>query len=300
MFVMPNTLARWGGVAAVFALSACAPAASDEQNDERPVVLSTFTVTADIVQAVGGDAVRVESLLPLGAEVHGYEPTPGDLRRAADADLVIDNGLGLEAWFEQFMRRLDVPRVAAAEDVEPIAIEGTDEPNPHAWMSPRESSDYVDTIERALVDLVPEAREGIEARADGYRAELAAIEERLVEAAAEVPAERRILVTCEGAFSYLARDAELQEAYLWPVNSEHQVTPRRAAELDDLLTRKDVPAVFCESTVSSQTMRQLADATGTPFGGTLYVDSLSTSGGPVPSHLELVRHAADLIVEVLR
>ena len=299
MFAMPNTL-RWGGLAAALVLSACAPAVSGEPADERPVVLSTFTVTADMIEAVGGDAVRVESLLPLGAEVHGYEPTPGDLRRAADADLVIDNGLGLEAWFEQFMQRLDVPRVAAAEGIEPIAIDGTDEPNPHAWMSPRESADYVDTIERALIDLVPEARKEITVRADGYRAELAAIERRLVEAAAEVPVERRILVTCEGAFSYLARDAGLQEAYLWPVNSEHQVTPRRAAALDDLLTRRDVPAVFCEATVSSQTMRQLAAATGTPFGGTLYVDSLSTADGPVPSHLELVRHAADLIAEVLR
>ncbi len=296
---MPNIL-RWAALGMVVAVSACAPAASEDAADDRPVVLSTFTVTADMVRVVGGDAVRVESLLPIGAEVHGYEPTPGDLRRAADADLVIDNGLGLEAWFEQFMRRLDVPRVAAAEGIDAIMIDGTDEPNPHAWMSPRDSTRYVDRIEEALVDLVPEARGDIVARADRYRADLAALEGRLREAAAEVPVERRLLVTCEGAFSYLARDAGLEEAYLWPVNSEHQVTPRRAADLDDLLERREVPAVFCESTVSSQTMRQLAGATDTPFGGTLYVDSLSGPDGPVPSHLDLLGHAVDLIVDALR
>ena len=120
-------------------LTACGGGAASEAGDGKPVVLTTFTVLADIAQNVAGDKLAVESITKAGAEIHGYEPTPGDIRKAAKADLILDNGLNLEAWFGQFVEGLDVPHAVVSDGVEVMSIsedsyEG--KPNPHAWMSP--------------------------------------------------------------------------------------------------------------------------------------------------------------------
>lgn len=107
------------------------------------------------------------------------------------------------------------------------------------------------------------------------------------------------LVTCEGAFSYLTRDAGLSERYIWPVNAEQQATPKQVSATIDYVRANQVPAVFCESTVSNKPMKQVASATGARFGGTLYVDSLSEANGPVPTYLDLIRHDTRTIVSGL-
>ncbi|RLV54545.1 metal ABC transporter substrate-binding protein [Aeromicrobium phragmitis] len=285
---MPNIRSIGAIVTGAALLAACTPAPAEV--DERPYVVATFTVVADMAREIGGDAVRVESLIRPGAEVHGYEPTPGDLRRADAADLLIDNGLGLEAWFGQFTQRLDVPRVVVSRDTDPLPIVDSEHANPHAWMSPREAQRYVDVLEEALIDLAPDAADEIAARADDYRTELSAIETELLDALASLPPERRVLVTCEGAFSYLARDAGLDEVFLWPVNAEQQTTPQGVLAVAQAVEERGVPAVFCESTVSDRTMREIAEEAGTRFAGTLYVDSVSAADGPVPTYLDLLRH----------
>lgn len=279
-------------MSAALALAGCG---SSRIEDERPLVLTTFTVLADMAREVAGDNVRVESITKIGAEVHGYEPTPGDIRHAADADLILDNGLGLEAWFEQFIAQADAPRVTLSTGIEPIPIAGSDLPNPHAWMSARGAERYVDAISAALSDLVPEHAADFTANAAAYKAEIAAVHVELLAALAAIPVSQRVLVTCEGAFSYLARDAGLVEQYLWPVNAESQATPQQIAATIALVNERQVPAVFCESTVSDRAMQQVVSATDAGFGGILYVDSLSETTGPVPTYLDLLRHAAQTI-----
>lgn len=266
-------------------------------SDSRPVVLTTFTVLADLAGEVAGDRLRVESITKIGAEIHGYEPTPGDLRRAADADLILDNGLGLEAWFERFVAELDVPHVVLSAGLDPIGIEGDPaHPNPHAWMSPAGGAHYARAAAEAFADLDPAGASEYRANAETLAAELATLGAELRTAVATIPPERRVLVTCEGAFSYLARDAGLEEAYVWPVNAEQQATPRRVARVIDLVREREVPAVFCESTVSAEPMERVAESSGTRVAGTLYVDSLSAPDGPVPTYLDLLRHDVDVIV----
>jgi manganese transport system substrate-binding protein len=279
-------------------LAGCSTLPGDD-DDGRPVVLTTFTVLADIARNVAGDRLRVESITKVGAEIHGYEPTPRDVANASDADLVLDNGLGLEAWFERFVAEADVPRVVLTESVEVIDITGdayAGHPNPHAWMSPLNVILYVDTMIDAFSDLDPEGAEEYEANGAAYQEELRTIHEELVTALDSVPADQRVLVTCEGAFSYLARDAGLTEAYIWPVNAEQQATPQQITAAIELVGSRDVPAVFCESTVGDGPMQQVVEATGAAFGGILYVDSLSEPDGPVPSYLDLLRYDVDLIV----
>lgn len=279
-------------------LSGCSGPDTGE-DDGRPLVLTTFTVLADIAQNVAGEHLRVESITKPGAEIHGYEPTPGDIRDAADADLILDNGLNLEVWFGQFVETIDVPHVVVSDDVDVIDITGdayAGKPNPHAWMSPANAQLYVDSMAKAFADLDPEHADDYAANADAYKADLQQVQDDLISALSDLPENQRALVTCEGAFSYLARDAGLTEAYIWPVNAEQQATPQQIAQVIEFVDDNDVPAVFCESTVSDKPMQQVVEATDAEFGGILYVDSLSEADGPVPTYLDLIRHDADTIV----
>ncbi|MET4137235.1 metal ABC transporter substrate-binding protein [Pseudarthrobacter sp. PvP090] len=284
------------------ACGAAIPGQGPGSADDKPVVLTTFTVLADVAQNVAGDKLQVESITKVGAEIHGYEPTPGDIRKASKADLILDNGLNLEAWFAQFVEGLDVPHAVVSEGVEVLSIsedsyEG--KPNPHAWMSPVNVQLYVDNMVKAFSKLDPENAAVFEANGAAYKAQLQSVKDEMVQKLATVPEAQRALVSCEGAFSYLARDAGLREVYIWAVNAEQQATPQQITKAIEFVKANNVPAVFCESTVSDAPMRQVVGATGSAFGGVLYVDSLSESDGPVPTYLDLIRHDSKLITEGL-
>ncbi|MGK7939408.1 MAG: metal ABC transporter substrate-binding protein, partial [Crocosphaera sp.] len=271
--------------------------AADNQGKKK--VLTTFTVLADIAQNVAGDELDVQSITRIGAEIHGYEPTPSDITKAQDADLILYNGMNLERWFEQFLGNVkDVPSLLLTEGIEPIPIaEGpyTDKPNPHAWMSPRNALIYVENIRQGFVELDPDNAETYNANAAAYSEKLKAIDEELQRDLEQVPASQRYLVSCEGAFSYLARDYNLKEIYIWPINAEQQFTPKQVKTVIDKVKTNNVPTVFCESTVSDEGQKQVAKTAGARFGGNLYVDSLSTEEGPVPTFLDLLEYDARVI-----
>ena len=283
-------------------LSACHSAGRaprEPASDARPIVLTTFTVLADMARQVAGDRLQVRSIVKPGAEIHGYEPTPSDLERASSADLVVENGLGLELWADRFLNAAgDVPRLTLSKGMEPLLIQGdayAGKPNPHAWMSPQRAMAYVDQLVTGFSALDPAGAASYQRNGAAYKTQLQQLDRDLRADLAAIPTQHRVLVSCEGAFSYLAHDYGLEEAYLWPVNAESQVTPRRMAQLITTLKQRQVPAIFCESTVSDKAQRQVAKAAGTRFGGTFYVDSLSGPNGPAATLLELQRHNVDLI-----
>ena len=265
----------------------------------RPVVLTTFTVLADLARNVAGDRLDVRSIVKEGAEIHGYQPTPSDIQRASGADLVVENGLGLELWARRFTAAAgDIPTVTLSDGMEPLLITEdayAGKPNPHAWMSPKRAMAYVDRLEQAFIALDPDGADVYAANAADYRTQLEQLDQELREDLASIPKEHRILVSCEGAFSYLANDYGLEEAYLWPVNAESQITPKRMARLIETVRERGVPSIFCESTVSDKAQREVAAASGARFAGTFYVDSLSKSDGPAATLLDLQRHNVKLI-----
>ncbi|MXW40138.1 MAG: metal ABC transporter substrate-binding protein [Synechococcus sp. SB0668_bin_15] len=266
-----------------------------QQDTSRPKVLASFTILADMAQAVAGDHLEVTSLVKLGAEVHSYEPTPSDLRQAAGAVLIVDNGLNMESWRERFYVNLPdhIPRVTLTQGIEPLSIDDVavaGRPNPHAWMSPRLAMVYVENLRQAFTKIAPEHGEDFAASAAAYNRKLLQLDKELRQTVARLPKERRLLVTCEGAFSYLARDYGLDEAYLWPVNGDSEVTAQRLAGVVRLVEERQLPAVFCESTVNSAAQEEVAATTGARLAGVLYVDSLSGPQGPAPTLLELQRH----------
>ena len=277
--------------------------ASDPAAAERLKAVTTFTVIADMARNVAGEAADVESITKPGAEIHGYEPTPGDILRAQGATLILWNGLNLEVWFEQFFRHLEgVESVVVSKGVEPIGIaEGpyTGKPNPHAWMSPDNAMIYVDNIRDAFVVADPANAETYKANAEAYKARIKAAIAPLRDRIAQVPESDRWLVSSEGAFSYLARDLGLKELYLWPINADQQGTPRQVRKVIDAVREHAIKAVFSESTISPKPAEQVARETGARYGGVLYVDSLSEADGPVPTYLDLLAVTTETIAKGL-
>jgi manganese/iron transport system substrate-binding protein len=270
---------------------------------EKKRIITTFTIIQDMAQSVAGDAAIVESITKPGAEIHGYEPTPRDIVKAQQADLVLWNGLNLERWFERFFSNLkDVPGVVLSEGIEPMGIEDgpyTGKPNPHAWMSPRNARIYVENIRRALVEIDPTNAATYNANAAAYSARFVELENYLRTELEKIPAEQRWLVTSEGAFPYLARDFGLKELYLWAMNADQQGTPQQVRRVIDGVRTHRIPAVFSESTVSDRPAKQVARETGARYGGVLYVDSLTTARGPAPTYLRLMEYNAQTIVRGL-
>ena len=274
---------------------------SASADEKKFKVVTTFTVIQDIAQNVAGDAAVVESITKVGAEIHEYDPTPKDITKALSADLVLWNGLNLELWFKRFFEDIkDVPSVVVTEGIDPMPIqEGSykGNPNPHAWMSPTLALTYIENIRAAFVKYDPKNAEIYNKNAADYVAKIKALDAPLRERLAKIPESQRWLVTSEGAFSYLARDYNLKEAYLWPINAEQQGTPKQVKSLIDLVRANNIPVLFSESTISDKPAKQVSKETGAKYGGVLYVDSLSTQDGPVPTYIDLLKVTVETIAK---
>ncbi|KXG83929.1 metal ABC transporter substrate-binding protein [Agrobacterium bohemicum] len=270
---------------------------------EKPKVVTTFTIIADMARNVAGDAAEVDSITKAGAEIHNYQPTPRDILKARNADLVLWNGLNLELWFQKFLANLaDVPNVTVSDGVQPMSISGgayQGKPNPHAWMSPDNALIYVENIRKALAQIDPDHADIYAANAKAYSDKIKQEIQPMRDAIAALPEDKRWLVTSEGAFSYLARDFGLKELFLWPVNADSQGTPQQVRGVIDAMRAHNIQVIFSESTVSPDPAKQVAKETGAAYGGILYVDSLSEADGPVPTYLDLLRVTTETIVKGL-
>ncbi len=312
-----NTKSKLGSIALILLLgSACSPVKTTitptaenttqnpAQNQDKKIILTTFTIIADMAQQVAGDRAIVQSLTKTGAEIHGYEPTPSDLQRAQQADLILDNGLNLERWAEKFYGNLkNVPRITLSQGVDVVNISQDNyagKPNPHAWMSPKAALIYVENIRKALGDLDPINASIYDRNAAAYGEKITALDRQLRETIATVPPEKRFIVSCEGAFSYIAKDYGLKELYLWAVNSDQQATPKQIQKVIEQVKSQQIPAIFCESTVSADAQKQVARETGAKFAGIFYVDSLTLADGVAPTYLDLLTYNINTLVKGLR
>lgn len=295
---------------ALAALSACSDGGGDAQSAAKatsgtgggkPTVVTTFSIVADLARNVGGDEAEIVSIVPIGADVHTYQPTPPAIASIQSADLLLWNGLNLEIWFERFLENIDAPSVLVSEGVEPISIgvDGADVPNPHAWMSLSNARLYVANIRDALIEIDPDSEDAYRANAESYLVKIDALDGSLRERLDDVSEDRRVLATSEGAFSYLARDLGLRELYIWPMNADAQGTPDQMRVMITDVRQSGAPAVFSESTVSDKPAKQVAREAGVAYGGVLYVDSLSDPEGPVPSYLDLMKVTTDTIAGAL-
>jgi manganese transport system substrate-binding protein len=301
------------GLLLVFFIAGCTQTTPTEANimpssvpidKKKKVILTTFTVLADMAKNVAGDKATVESITKLGSEIHGYEPTPSDLVRGKDADLILDNGLNLERWADRFYNSFPkVSHLTLSEGIQPIDIAEeayAGKPNPHAWMSPQNALIYVDNIRKALRNLDVANAATYDVNAKAYSNQIKAIDQKLKQAIVTIPADKRYMVSCEGAFSYITRDYGLQEVYIWPVNAEQLATPKQVEKVIKTVKAYKIPAVFCESTVNDKAQRQVAKESGAKFAGVFYVDSLSPPDGPASTYLQLLEYNVNTLIKGLQ
>ena len=265
---------------------------------DKEVILTSFTILADMLRNIVGEEFIVESITKPGSEVHGYQTTPSDLKKGADAFVFIENGFGFELWSNKYVSNLNINRIKISNHLEPIYLSDAGyeyKPNPHAWISPKRGIQYIDIIVDELSDLRPNKREIFEENAKNYKNQIIKIDEDFSNFIKSIEKSKLILVSCEGAFSYLAKDYGFKEAYLWPLNAESSITPKRMKKIINLVNKYEVPSVFCESTVSSEAQLIVVEETDATFGGNLYVDSLSNDDGPASTYIDLLNHNFTII-----
>ncbi len=272
-----------------------------ENKKEKPKIVTSFTIIADMAKNVAGDKAIVESITKPNAEIHQYQPTPKDIVRVQNADLILWNGMNLERWFEQFLQDTgNIPSVILTENIEPISIyegEYRGKPNPHAWMSAENGLIYVENIRKALIMLDPENAETYNENATQYSLKIKSVRKNLYDNFKHIPPQKRYLVTSEGAFSYLAKDIGFKEIYIWPMNADQQGSNKQMRHVIQKIKENDVPVIFSESTISDKPAKQIAKETNIFYGGTLYVDSLSKEKDLIPTYLDLLEVTIKTIID---
>jgi ABC-type Zn uptake system ZnuABC Zn-binding protein ZnuA len=269
---------------------------------------ATYSVIADLARQVAGDRAQVTSLVPEGTDPHTYEPTPDDLRRVAQAQLVFFNGFNLELWFDKLIKGSGTKArtVVASQGITPIVIRDPlsryqGAPDPHAWMDVRNVIEsYVPTIRDAFIAADPPGAEIYRRHADLYIAELEALDLLIREKAGTVPLSRRKLVTTENALHYFAaRYGFTVVGWIYTMAPESEPPARRIAELVTKIREENVPALFVDLTLNPKLMERLSQETKVPIRGALYIDSLGAPGSGADSYVGMMRANVDILVKGL-
>ncbi len=273
---------------------------------DRLVVSSSFTIVYDFVQQVGGDRIDHRLIVPLDAEVHEWELLPRNFVDLEETAVFFYNGLRLEEWVPQAEAILD-PRsllvpLGEVFDVDYLRIaigEQQGDLDPHVWMNPIHVIAYVDVIADVLSEMDPEHEAYYRSNAEGYQNELRALDADLHEIFGAIPEQQKILITSEAAFLYFSAAYGFVHDGIWGTNAEEEGTPQQIVRILNVIEEYEPAAIFWESTISDRYVQAVADDTGLPVQGPLYVDSLSSPGTSGDSYLNFMRHNANLIVTAL-
>lgn len=264
-------------------------AAAPGDGDKLQVV-TTFSVIYDIVKNVGGERVDIHSMVPFGTDPHEYSPLPEDLQKSTDADVMFWNGLGMETeggWFEKLVesagKTMDGGQVFELnEGVEPMYLTSSDgsgkEVNPHSFLAPEAGIKMTENARDALKKVDPDHADLYEANAAAYIKELEEVHQEYIDKIGDIPEERRVLVTSERAYQYVAAAYGLEEGYIWEIDTEEQGTPEQITSLVELIKEKEVPALFVESNVDPRPMETVSKESGVDIAGKLFSDELAKQG----------------------
>jgi ABC-type Zn uptake system ZnuABC Zn-binding protein ZnuA len=288
-------------VAGALAFTAgCGSSASENGNGGKVQVAASISVLEDMTEEVGGDRVEVSTIVPVGASVETFQPSPSDARKISEADLVVQNGTGLESWLQDLLESAgggDKPVAELSEGLEPIEESANAEGNPHFWLDVENAEDYVRGIREALIEVDPEGEELYRRNAEEYLAELGELDAYIEDKAMEIPEENRKLVTAHDAFPYFAEAYGFELAGVVIQNPDAQPGSREVAEIVETVEQEDVPAIFTEPQFNSGLADTIANEADVEVAE-LYSDTLAgdESGG---SYEAMMRTNIDRIVEAL-
>jgi zinc/manganese transport system substrate-binding protein len=284
-----------------------APAASAQQGAPVKAVAS-FSIMADLVKQVGGERVEVVSLVGPDADMHGFQPGPGEIRMLRDAKLFVINGLGFEGWADRLLKSTGFkghPLVASRGlKALPAAAgghgHGHGRYDPHAWQDVANVKRYVENIRDALMAVDPPGQRDYEANAVRFAGELDALERDIKSALAAIPKPQRKVITSHDAFTYFGDAYDVTFLAPQGAGNEAQPSAKRVAELIRQIKREEVRAVFVENISDRKLLDQIARETGVKVGGTLYSDALSGPSGSAPTYIAMMRHNTKAIAEALK
>ncbi|MBS4223554.1 metal ABC transporter substrate-binding protein [Lederbergia citrea] len=292
----------------VLLLSACGSANSPppKAKDGKLKIVTTYSVIYDIVKNVGGDAVEVESLAPIGSDPHQYDPLPADVQKTTDADVVFYNGLNLEtggAWFANMIETAgkggkDAPVFKISEGVEPMYLKSgghEGEEDPHAWLAVSNGIKYAENVKEALIKVDPDRKEIYEKNAADYIAQLEKLHEDITKKMNEIPKEKRLLVSSEGAFKYFSAAYGFEAHYIWEINSHKEGTPEQLKAIVDFIREHDIKALFVETSVDPRSMETVSKETGVPIIGKIFTDSIGKPGTDGDTYIKMIEWNANII-----
>ncbi|MFD1039458.1 metal ABC transporter substrate-binding protein [Virgibacillus byunsanensis] len=282
----------------------------DTEEDNKLEVVTTYSVLYDIVKNIGGDRVKIHSLAPIGGDPHEYEPLPLDVQNTTDADVVFYNGLNLEAgnsWFENLLGTAgkkgdNAPVFRLSQNVDPMFLttEGNEgEEDPHAWLDVQNGIKYAENARDALIKIDPEHSDDYEKNAENYINELEALHHNAFERFKEIPKEKRILVTSEGAFKYFSKAYDFEAEYIWEINQENQGTPNQITRIVDIINEKDIQALFLETSIDPRSMEMVSRETGIEIKGDVFTDSLGKPGEEGDTYIKMMEWNIKTIFEGL-
>jgi len=288
---------RWHVLLLAVALSFCA---SPLHAQTRLKVVTSFSILGDFVKNVGGDRVEVTTLVGPDSDVHVYSPTPADVRKIADAKLLVVNGFGLEGWLPRLIQAAGgkAAIVTATDGIAPLKA-GSDA-DPHAWQSVANAEKYVANIRDALAAADPMDAEVFRQNARIYLARLEALDGEVRQAISQIPESRRRMISTHDAFGYFA--ARYGIAFIAPVgvSTEAEPSARDIAGIIGQVKTEHIPAVFLERIGDPRLMRRISQETGAKVGGTLYSDSMTDEKGEVPTYIDMVRHNIRTLTSALK
>ncbi len=289
-------------VASLF-LSVCQPASI---SNGLPVVLATETFLGDIAQNVAGSRITVDTLLPVTVDPHEYQPKPQDVTRLAQAQVLIINGLGYESWLQKTLanlggnRQIITATAGIAPDPDPTGVHP--QGDPHMWMNPLDTINYVIQIRDGLILADPAGKDVYTQNADTYITKLQALDQWVKDQVNQLPVEKRLLVTNHDALGYFANayGFKIVGAVIPSVTTDASPSALQLASLISTIRSSGARAIFLDIGENQTLAQQIASETGVKVVTDLYVESISGPKGPAPTYIEMIQHDVTVILDALK
>ncbi len=276
------------------------------QTDDGLKILAVETFLGDIAQNVAGNRLKVETLLPVAVDPHEFQPSPQDAIKIADSQVLIVNGLGYETWLTKILAGNGSGQlvVTAAEGLSPRFDPSGEHPDgdPHMWMNPLNVVRYAENIRDGLSQVDPAGKEIYSANTEAYIAQLKDLDAWVKTQTAQIPEQRRLLVTNHDTLGYFAEayGFKVVGAVIPSVTDQSAPSAQQMALLIEAIKNSGAPAIFLDAGENQNLAKQIASESSVKVVADLYVETISPPDGPAPTYIDMIKHNVTAIISALK